>query len=243
MIRFGACALDTVNYVVHRNGQSIQLSRKIFEVLRYLLEHRNRVVSKQELSEQFWPGQDFSDAALESTMKLLRKAVGDSGRKQRYVRTFRGLGYRFVAAAIEVEGSDSNSSHTSPAQDKELRSLKYATILVVDDDPAIVELLSDILSPEGFNILTTNNGVDAVEIAIKERPDMVILDINMGHMSGFEILDAIKKRIETRVILFSGIFGDTDTAVASIKSGADDFFTKPFQPDQILVKVKRNLIR
>ena len=114
---------------------------------------------------------------------------------------------------------------------------------MVDDDPAIVELLSDILSPEGFNILTTNNGVDAVEIAIKERPDMVILDINMGHMSGFEILDAIKKRIETRVILFSGIFGDTDTAVASIKSGADDFFTKPFQPDQILVKVKRNLIR
>src|SRR5262249_49006538 len=82
-----------------RAGQSTRLAPKVFEVLCYLLEHRDRVVSKQELCEQVWEGLAISDATLESCLRAVRVVVGDSGQAQRIIQTQRGYGYRFVADA------------------------------------------------------------------------------------------------------------------------------------------------
>src|SRR5262249_56755479 len=71
--------------------------RKVFEVLCYLPEHRDRVASKQELCAQVWEGLAISDATLESCLRAVRLAVGDSGQAQRLIQTQRGYGYRFVA--------------------------------------------------------------------------------------------------------------------------------------------------
>src|SRR5262252_10118639 len=95
--RFADCALDTHLYTLDRAGQRIRLSPKVFEVLCYLLEHRDRVVSKQELCAQVWQGYVISDAALESCLRTVRTNVGDSGQTQRIIQTLRGYGYRFVA--------------------------------------------------------------------------------------------------------------------------------------------------
>jgi class 3 adenylate cyclase/DNA-binding winged helix-turn-helix (wHTH) protein/tetratricopeptide (TPR) repeat protein len=95
--RFADCALDTHLYTLDRAGQRIRLSPKVFEVLCYLLEHRDRVVSKQELCAQVWQGTTISDAALESCLRMVRTSVGDSGQGQRIIQTQRGYGYRFVA--------------------------------------------------------------------------------------------------------------------------------------------------
>lgn len=97
LYRFSHCELNTQLFTLQRAGQSIRLRPKVFQVLSYLLEHRERVVSKQELSEQVWPEQFISNAALESTIRLLRQALGDSGQTQRIVQTVYGYGYRFVA--------------------------------------------------------------------------------------------------------------------------------------------------
>ena len=79
-------------------GRVSRLRHKVFQVLVYLLTHADRVVSKQELCEQVWPQQLISDAALESTIKAVRQAIGDSGRGQQLIHTVYGQGYRFLAA-------------------------------------------------------------------------------------------------------------------------------------------------
>jgi DNA-binding winged helix-turn-helix (wHTH) protein len=98
--RFGDCVLDTALYALERQGQAMRLSRRVFRVLVYLLEQRHRVVSRDELFAQIWGEQFVSDAALESCIKQVRQAVGDSGRAQRLIRTQHGYGYRFVAEVI-----------------------------------------------------------------------------------------------------------------------------------------------
>src|SRR5262247_1740974 len=94
--RFVDCVLDTQLYTLHRAGQSTRLAPKVFEVLCYLIEHRDRVVSKQELCDQVWEGFAISDATLESCLRAVRIMVGDSGQAQRIIQTQRGYGYRFV---------------------------------------------------------------------------------------------------------------------------------------------------
>src|SRR5437867_4996021 len=97
LYRFADCALDTQLYTLQRAGQSTRLPPKVFEVLCYLIAHRDRVVSKQELCEQVWEGLAISDATLESCLRAVRVTVGDSGQAQRIIQTQRGYGYRFVA--------------------------------------------------------------------------------------------------------------------------------------------------
>jgi DNA-binding winged helix-turn-helix (wHTH) protein len=98
---FGDCVLDTERYVLHRAGQPVRLRPKVFQVLVYLLRQRERVVTKQELSERVWKGQAISDATLESTLSAVRRALGDHGRADRYIQTRHGYGYRFVAPVEE----------------------------------------------------------------------------------------------------------------------------------------------
>jgi DNA-binding winged helix-turn-helix (wHTH) protein len=98
---FGDCVLDTQRYTLHQAGQPIRLRPKVFQVLVYLLTHRERVITKQELSDQVWKGQAISDATLERTLAAVRRALGDRGRAHRYIHTLYGYGYRFVAPVEE----------------------------------------------------------------------------------------------------------------------------------------------
>jgi TolB-like protein/DNA-binding winged helix-turn-helix (wHTH) protein/Flp pilus assembly protein TadD len=98
---FGDCALDTCLYTLQRAEQTIRLRPKVFRVCLYLLEHRDRVVSREELCAQVWAGQFISQATLEGVIRAVRQAVGDSGQAQGIVQTLHGYGYRFVAGVEE----------------------------------------------------------------------------------------------------------------------------------------------
>jgi DNA-binding winged helix-turn-helix (wHTH) protein/class 3 adenylate cyclase/tetratricopeptide (TPR) repeat protein len=100
---FGECTLDTQRAELARAGRVKRLRRKVFQTLVYLLVHADRVVSKHELCEQVWPQQFISDAALETVIKAVRQAIGDSGRNQRLVQTVYGQGYRFVAVVTTAD--------------------------------------------------------------------------------------------------------------------------------------------
>lgn len=93
---FDDCELDTQRIALRRAGQTISLRPKVFQVLLHLLTHRERVVDRQELYAQVWPEQFISDATLESTIRAVRQAIGDSGKAQRIIQTLYGHGYRFV---------------------------------------------------------------------------------------------------------------------------------------------------
>jgi class 3 adenylate cyclase/DNA-binding winged helix-turn-helix (wHTH) protein len=95
--RFADCVLYTQLYTLDRAGQSTRLAPKVFEVLCYLIKHRDRVVAKQELCDRVWEGLAITDAAMESCLRAVRLTVGDSGQAQRIIQTQRGHGYRFVA--------------------------------------------------------------------------------------------------------------------------------------------------
>jgi DNA-binding winged helix-turn-helix (wHTH) protein len=99
---FADCILDTRLYTLYRGGTVIRLRPKAFHVLQYLLEHRDHVVTKDELCAQVWPGQFISDATLEGCITLARRAIGDSERVQRFIESRRGYGYRFVGT-VQVE--------------------------------------------------------------------------------------------------------------------------------------------
>src|SRR5262249_26450290 len=97
-VRLRECVLNTQRHELCRAGRVSRLRHKVFQVLVYLLAHADRIVSKQELREQVWPQQLISEAALESTIKAVRQAIGDSGRGQKLIQTIYGQGYRSVAA-------------------------------------------------------------------------------------------------------------------------------------------------
>ncbi len=100
--------LDTLLYEFRKAGVPVRLEPKVFDVLVYLIERRERVVMKEELFSTLWPNQNITEATLNHAVMSARKATGDSGRSQRVIQTLRGRGYRFVASLSTV-GEDENS--------------------------------------------------------------------------------------------------------------------------------------
>jgi DNA-binding winged helix-turn-helix (wHTH) protein len=96
-VRFGDCELSVERIELRRAGQMMDVEPQVFEVLAYLLRHRERVVPKTELLDQIWGNRFVSESALSSRIKSARRAVGDTGRDQRVIKTIYGRGYRFVA--------------------------------------------------------------------------------------------------------------------------------------------------
>src|SRR6266511_4428171 len=98
---FGEWRLDTRLHELRCAGKPLKLEPKVFDVLLYLIEHRDRVVSSEELVEHVWAGQFIGDAALIRCIVAARRTIGDSGRVQRCIKTLRNRGYRFVALVEE----------------------------------------------------------------------------------------------------------------------------------------------
>jgi len=110
---FGKWELDLELYELRCAEQPVRLQPKVFNVLAYLLQHRHRVVSKQELLSSLWSSQFISNSALERCIMMARKAIGDSSDQQRIIQTFHCRGYRFVASATERM---TDAAHSLPPQ-------------------------------------------------------------------------------------------------------------------------------
>ena len=113
---FGAYVLDMLCYELQRAGVPQALRPKAFAVLAYLLAHRDRVVTKQELLEQVWPGQFVEETTLASCIMEVRRALGDSGPTPQLVQTVRSRGYRFVAPVREEPLGNAPPPGSSPAE-------------------------------------------------------------------------------------------------------------------------------
>ena len=107
---FAEYELDTRLYELRHAGQPCKLEPQVFNVLLYLIEHRDRVVTKDELLDQLWSNQFISEVTLHHRVMAARKAIGDSGRAQRCIKTLHGRGYRFIAAVQAVEPPVERSS-------------------------------------------------------------------------------------------------------------------------------------
>lgn len=118
-------------------------------------------------------------------------------------------------------------------------------ILLVDDEPDIVDFLSYNLKKEGYEILTANNGKDAIEIAKKELPHLIVLDVMMPDMDGIETCREIReqKGLQDVLIAFLTARSEDYTQIAGFEVGADDYITKPIKPRVFISRVKALLRR
>jgi DNA-binding response OmpR family regulator len=115
-------------------------------------------------------------------------------------------------------------------------------ILIIDDEPSTPEVIEILLKPEGFQILKAYSGADGIRIASEEHPDLILLDIMMPDIDGFEVLKKIReKSIPTRVIIVTGYGNSIPDVVRFIKAGACDYLLKPINPVEIVRAVKRAL--
>jgi two-component system phosphate regulon response regulator PhoB len=112
-------------------------------------------------------------------------------------------------------------------------------ILVVDDEPDITALVAYHLAKGGYRVSTAANGADALKSASEERPDIVVLDLMLPGLSGYEVLQELRKREETRdvgVILLTARREEADR-IRGLSLGADDYLTKPFSPHELALRV------
>jgi len=110
-------------------------------------------------------------------------------------------------------------------------------ILVVDDDPPSVKMISFLLREEGYDVISADNGIMALELVDREAPDLLILDVMMPQLDGFEVCKRIRQKGDVPIIFLSAK-GETVDKVAGLQIGADDYLAKPFEPAELLARVK-----
>ncbi|HEX5378633.1 MAG TPA: winged helix-turn-helix domain-containing protein [Phenylobacterium sp.] len=134
--RFGASSLDTLKCELRRGDIPIPLEPQVFALLRLLIEHRDRLVSRDEILDRIWGGRIVSDESLASRIKSARRAIGDSGGDQLQIRTLPKLGYRFVAEVEEICGTAPlpRAAATPPGQDAPIEPGPRPSIAVLPFD-------------------------------------------------------------------------------------------------------------
>ena len=122
---------------------------------------------------------------------------------------------------------------------------KTFKILLVDDEPDILEILSYSLKNEGFQVHTANNALEAIKLAKDIQPHLIILDVMMPEMDGIEACEIIRKdpKISNTLITFLSARGEDYSKIAGFNAGADDYITKPIKPKVLVSKVKSLLRR
>src|SRR5688500_5051630 len=116
------------------------------------------------------------------------------------------------------------------------------TILVVDDEKRLVSLVESYLTQEGYRVVTAHNGEDALAVARREKPDLIVLDVMMPEMDGYEFMRKHRAENNTPIILLHARV-DEEEQVIGLEIGADDYMTKPFRPRELVARVRAVLRR
>jgi DNA-binding winged helix-turn-helix (wHTH) protein len=163
---FGDYTLDTQQYTLYHAGIPLKLQPKVFDLLDYLIQHRDRVVTRQELFDTLWPAQFVSEDALERIVVLARRSVGDSGRAQRVIKTVHGRGYRCVVLVEEYSPSAPGDTLLTAPTHAHAAAASSAVLHPVDAERKQVTVLSCALS----SVVIQAEGVDPETLyAIRQR--------------------------------------------------------------------------
>src|SRR4029450_7237326 len=235
---FGPYQLDTQRGELRCASHPVVLEPKVLDVLIYLLEHRSRIVTKEELLEHCWAGTFVSEAALTRCLAKVRKVVDPEPAGSPVIQTRYGRGYRFVAP-VTVRPPDPVLPLLPPAHDPTPGAPRRSKILIVDDEPFNVDYLEQELADLGYETIRATNGQDALEKVAAEAPDLILLDVMMPVMDGFTVCRLLKAQEETRLIpiVIMTALDAKAARITGIQAGADDFLTKPVDEAELVARI------
>ncbi len=162
------------------------------------------------------------------------------------IETSAQQGIPYAKVAVEEKNNEGDKV-VSPEFSTSLNDAvnpEHSLILVVDDQPYDTLLVSAYLRDEGFNVITANKGEDALKLVAEQQPSIVLSDVMMPGMNGFEVCQSIKERDEsalTPVVLITSLEGQQDR-IKGLKAGADEFLSKPINREELMARV-RSLLR
>jgi two-component system alkaline phosphatase synthesis response regulator PhoP len=110
-------------------------------------------------------------------------------------------------------------------------------ILIVDDEPQIVEICRDYLNAAGYETVTASNGVLGISVARREKPDLIVLDLMMPEMDGLDVCRTIRHESNVPIIMLTARVEETDKLIG-LELGADDYITKPFSPRELVARIR-----
>lgn len=113
--------------------------------------------------------------------------------------------------------------------------VKKKRVLVVDDEPGILRFVSISLSNAGYDVITTTSGEEGLKLADSAKPDVMLLDLLMTPLTGFDVLLKLRESSQLPVIVFTA---RSDVGSEAIKEGANDFIAKPFKPEQLVTIIE-----
>ncbi|MCJ7703899.1 MAG: sigma 54-interacting transcriptional regulator, partial [Desulfobacterales bacterium] len=114
-------------------------------------------------------------------------------------------------------------------------------LLIVDDDPVALDLLREVLSKEGYEVVSALSAEEAISRGIENFFDVIITDVRMGEKDGMDVLRSFKKTSPETTVIMITAFGSIDTAIEAIREGAFDYISKPFKLEEIKITVRRAL--
>jgi adenylate cyclase len=177
---FADYELDEQLYELRHVGAPVELERKVFDVLTYLIQHRDRLVPKEELRDKLWPEQVVGEAALTRCITAARKALGDDGNRQEFIKTQHGRGYRFVAAVV------------APVPRSEFQVPRQAE--AISSQPSQVDNVSANTSElNGDRVVPTNAGIQASDT------------LGTARQQATSALSPIPSRSRRRLVLLVGL--------------------------------------
>ena len=116
------------------------------------------------------------------------------------------------------------------------------TILIVEDEKPILDILKFNIQKEGYNVVTAQDGVKALEMEQKHNPDLILLDVMLPELDGFEVCSRIREHSNTPIIMLTALGDETDK-IKGLELGADDYITKPFSVRELFARIKANTRR
>jgi len=117
-------------------------------------------------------------------------------------------------------------------------------ILVIEDDPIVQKLLRDTLRPEGYEVVLCSDGAKGLKAALTERPDLILLDVNLPDTTGMDVCRALKSDAELRhipVVMMTGESREVAQKIEGLSLGAEDYLLKPFSPRVLAARVRQLL--
>ncbi len=145
-------------------------------------------------------------------------------------------------APIAVQTTTGATNSFAPVYNSTIKTMTAATILLADDDEMIVDVLKHQLEREGFEVIAAGDGVQALALARSRQPDLVLLDVMMPGMQGWEVCREIRRESDIPILMLSAR-GEEMDRVLGLELGADDYIVKPFSFRELLARVRANLRR